>query len=339
MLLYVSFLPGCARPAGEIFTPINPALVWPLPPERPRIRCVGAISGSADLRPPKTGWQVLRERLHRAEFRPVHFSKPHAIATGADDRIYVADPGRASLHIIDLVKRRHRVIDSAGGERLRSPVGVAVGPASVFVSDAVLADVIEYTLEGDFVQRLGLSLQRPAGITYCPVNDRLYVLDSAAHHCVALARNGEDGSGWSQVLEFGGRGSEPGMFNFPTHITYHRLLGLVVSDTLNFRVQRFDLDGKVKAVVGKKGNGAGDFSLPKGVAVDRDGHLYVVDAHFENVQIFGEDGKLLLAFGGEGGELGAFSVPSGIAIDDRNRIWIADSYNRRLQVFQYIGGP
>lgn len=334
--LCVLCMVGCARPAGEIFAPVDPSLVWPLAPARPRIRCVGEIRSSADLRPAKTGWQVFRDGLHPQEARPIPLTKPHAVAMGGDERVYVADPGAACLHIFDLQERTHRVVDSAGGDHLGSPVGVAVGPSSVFVTDAVLAAVIEYSLEGEYLQTLDVELQRPAGIAYCPDNDRLYVVDSGAHRCVVLGREGLEGSAWSQVHAFGQRGTAPGMFNFPTHIVYHRLLGLVVSDTLNFRVQLFELDGTFKASIGQKGNGAGDFSLPKGVAVDGDGHLYVVDAHFENVQIFREDGRLLLPFGHEGAQLGAFAVPSGIAIDSQDRIWVADSYNHRLQVFQYM---
>ena len=112
---------------------------------------------------------------------------------------------------------------------------------------------------------------------------------------------------------------------------------MVVSDTLNFRVQRFELDGAFVRSIGGKGNGAGDFSLPKGVAVDREGNLYVVDAHFENVQMFRADGRLLLAFGEEGVGRAQFSIPGGVAIDPDDRVWVADSRNGRLQVFQYLG--
>ena len=332
-------LAGCGRPAGEIFSPLDPEIVWPLPPEPPRIRCMGEIRSSEDLRPAKTGWQAFQERLHPEESRPVPLTKPHAIAVHGTDRVYVVDTGQACLHVMDLGRRTHRRVDSAGGDRLRSPVGVAVGASSVFVTDAVLADVIEFNLDGEFQRRLGVEFERPAGIAYCPTNDRLYVVDTAAHACVVLGHSGEGQADWSIVGRFGQRGTEPGMFNFPTHVTWNALLGLLVSDTLNFRVQRFDVDGTFRAALGQKGDGAGDFSLPKGVAVDRDGHVYVVDAHFENVQVFRKDGRLLLAFGSEGEELGQFAVPAGIAIDAADRIWVADSYNHRLQVFQYVGAP
>ncbi len=330
---------ACARHREPLLVPQDTAMVWPLPPERPRIRLLGEIRGGDDLKPGKSGWQVLRERLHPREFAPTSLSKPHAIAIGDDDRVYVADQGSASLHVMDLNRRTHRVVTDAGSGPLRSPSGVTVAGPSVFVSDAVLGDVMEYSLAGDFVRRLGVKLVRPDGIVYCPKNDRLYVVDTGDHRVAVLGRSDENEGGWSEVDSFGSRGTGEGMFNFPTDITYHPLLGIVVSDTLNFRVQWFTLDGTFVRSIGQKGNGAGDFSLPKGVAVDRYGHLYVVDAQFENVQIFREDGRLLLPFGQEGSDLGAFSLPSGIAIDGHDRIWVADSYNRRLQVFQYLGEP
>jgi len=332
---------ACARPRRALFALQDTAMVWPLPPERPRIRLLGELRGSDDLKPGKSGWQVFRERLHPREFAPTSLSRPHAIAVSKDDRVYVADPGSASLHVMDLNRRTHRVVTDAGSEPLRSPSGVTVGGTAVFVSDAVIGDVIEYSLAGDFVRRLGVKLVRPGGIVYCPKNDRLYVVDTGDHRVAVLGQGRDDeGDGsWSEVGSFGFRGTGEGMFNFPTDIAYHPLLGIVVSDTLNFRVQRFKLDGTFVGSIGQKGNGAGDFSLPKGVAVDRYGHLYVVDAQFENVQIFREDGRLLLPFGQEGSDPGAFSLPSGIAIDQHDRIWVADSYNRRLQVFQYLDEP
>jgi sugar lactone lactonase YvrE len=339
LLPLICFPVGCGRPAGKIFTPIDPEIAWPLPPEPPRIKCLGEIRSSEDLHSAKSGWQVLQERLHPEESRPIPLTKPHAIAVQGENRVYVVDTGLACLHVLDLEHRTHRRVDSAGGDRLRSPVGVAVGAAGVYVTDAMLGDVIEFNFDGEFQRRLGVELERPAGIAYCPTNNRLYVIDTAAHQCLILERSSEERSDWTIVARFGERGTEPGMFNFPTHVTWSPLLGLVVSDTLNFRVQRFDADGEFRAGMGQKGDGAGDFSLPKGVAVDRDGHIYVVDAHFENVQVFDQKGRLLLAFGSEGEELGQFAVPAGIAIDEADRIWVADSYNHRLQVFQYLGTP
>lgn len=336
--VWLALLAGCGRPAGEIFAPVHPPVVWPLPPEAARVRYVGQIHGGEDLKPARTGWQVLKESLNNESHRSSKISRPHALAVGEDDRVYVVDTGAACLHVFDLVARTHVRVESAGEAMLRSPVGVAIAGSSVYVSDAALGDVIEYDRNGHFRRRLRLELERPGGIAYCPEADRLYVVETGAHRCAVLSRD-EAGGEWSIAFTFGQRGMAPGTFNFPTHIVYHRLLGLVVSDTLNFRVQRFSIDGEFVAEFGSKGDGAGDFSLPKGVAVDSRGRLFVVDAHFENVQVFDPDGRLLLAFGEEGDGLGQFAIPAGVTIDHRDRIWVADAYNRRLQVFSCVSEP
>ncbi len=336
-LLLSCTLSACARPAGPIFLAQPSPIVWPLPPDPPRIQFLGEIRGGQDLSPAKTGWQVFAEYLRGFEGRPMPFVRPHDVAIGTDESVYVADSGAACVHVLNLNTRSYRVIRDAGDERLVTPVAVTLGRASLFVADATKKAVYEYTLDGEFRSRVTVEVNRPAGLAYCESNDRLYVVDSAEHRCVILQRSSDLATGWATVRTFGGRGSDPGRFNYPTHAVCDPALGLLISDTLNFRVQRFDLDGQFQSSIGKKGNGAGDFSLPKGLAVDRDGHIYVVDAQFENIQLFRPDGRLLLAVGGEGDGAGSFSVPNGIAIDLQQRIWVADGYNRRLQVFQYLG--
>ncbi|RMF78334.1 MAG: 6-bladed beta-propeller, partial [Planctomycetota bacterium] len=139
------------------------------------------------------------------------------------------------------------------------------------------------------------------------------------------------------VARIGGRGGEPGRFNFPTAVCWRPPAGLVVADAMNFRVQVFDVgEDRPRLVFGEKGDAAGDFARPRDVAVDSDGHIYVLDNQFENVQVFDQGGRLLMAFGEGGDGPGQFAIPSGITIDARDRIWVADSYNRRVQVFQYL---
>lgn len=321
---------GCMRPAGIIFPQPETTIAWPLPPAAPRIRYVGELRSSTDLKPARTGWQALSSALSGSTLRPIKFTAPSAIATGPGDRIYIVDTAAATLHIVDLTRRTHVRVSEVNGQRLRSPVGVAVGGSSVYVSDALLGGVFEFDLTGAFKRRIGADIKRPGGVAFCQANNRLYVVDAGNHRCVVFDEDGEE------YQTFGERGSQPGAFNYPTHITYHPLVGILISDTLNFRVQRFTLDGTFVSSIGKKGDAAGDFSLPKGLAVDRDGHIYVVDAHFENVQVFRPDGQLLLAFGGEGSGLGEFSIPSGLAIDNQDRIWVADAHNSRVVVLEYI---
>jgi len=108
-----------------------------------------------------------------------------------------------------------------------------------------------------------------------------------------------------------------------------------VTDTLNFRVQVFDEEGRFISTFGKLGDGAGDFDKPKGVATDSAGHVYVVEGMNDVVQIFDPSGRLLLAFGESGTGDGEFWLPTGITIAD-DLVYVSDSANRRVQVFEYL---
>lgn len=323
---------GCGQPQGVLFPVLEPPRIWPPPPETPRIKLLGTISGSTDLKAARSGMEAIKTAF-RGKRPPIKFSGPHSVAVRALDLVAVADAAGGAVHLIDLRARTHRLVAGFGEERFGIPVGVAWAGDRLFVTDALRGEVIELDPQGAFRQRFGGgALTRPVGITYVPPRERLYVVDGSAHCLTLFDLDGTD------TATIGGRGSGPGELNFPTHIAWagNRLL---VADSGNFRVQLLDLDGVWIGTIGRKGDGAGDLSLPKGVAFDSEGHLYVADAHFENVQVFDDSGRLLLAFGREGTEPGKFSLPAGLAIDAHDRIWVADSGNRRLQVFEYMRKP
>ncbi len=331
-LLLIGAGAGCGRPQGVLFPAVDAPRVWPPPPDIPRIRLLGVISTSRDLKAAKSGMEVLQAAF-RGPRPPIRFSAPHSLAVRAPGQLAVADGVGGAVHLIDLDARTHRIVYGFGDQRFGTPLGVAWVGARLFVTDARRGEVVELDARGGFRQRFGHdALERPVGVVYVPQREQLYVVDGAAHRLTVFDLAG------TLVKTIGRRGAGPGEFNFPTHIARagNRLL---VADSGNSRVQVLDLDGEWIRTIGKRGDAAGDLSLPKGVAGDSDGHIYIVDAHFENVQVFDEAGRLLLAFGEEGSEPGRFSLPAGLAIDADNRIWVADSGNRRLQVFVYMRTP
>ena len=312
-----------------MFPVIDPPVVWPGPPERARIRLVGALSGSEDLHAARSGIEVFKAAL-RGPRPPISFSSPNMVAIGPGGLIAVSDTGLSAVHIVDPTARTHRLISGWDDQRFGIPLGVTWVGRRLFVTDAERHEVIVLNAEGGFRRRFGEDvLKRPVGVAYVAPRRQLYVVDGGSHRIAVFDEAG------SPVRTLGGRGATGGAFNFPSHICYHDGK-LLVADSGNFRVQVLDLDGACLRIIGRKGDGAGDLSLPKGVAFDSDGHVYVVDAQFENVQIYDGEGRLLLAFGREGAGLGEFSLPAGIAIDENDRIWVADAANRRLDVFDYL---
>ncbi len=98
---------GCARPRGELFPPMERAVVWPAPPETPRIRFVGTLSSSKDLRASRSGVEVLKAAF-RGPRPAISFTGPHSVAVGPRGLLAVADSGGGAVHVIDLRNREHR---------------------------------------------------------------------------------------------------------------------------------------------------------------------------------------------------------------------------------------
>ncbi len=329
---------ACQAPLAPVFPERWPPIVWPPPPDPPRIRYVGELTGQASLGRRPTGLDALAAALAGPPPAAV-FTTPLAVAAeGA--LVFVSDgagPGGAGVHVLDLEQRTWMTFREADGRPMLWPIDVVPAGEGLAVADARRGEVFLFTRSGRFVRTVGRGvLQRPSGLAWNAAAGELWVADAAAHACLVF-----DAAG-GLLRRVGRRGIEPGCFNSPVGIGWGVWEGIwrpVVADAMNFRVQVLASDGACWRVFGQKGDAAGDLSLPRDAAVDSDGHIYVLDKHFENVQIFDREGRLLLAFGEEGRGPGQFSLPSSIWIDSQDRIWVADTYNRRVQVFQYLREP
>jgi len=306
--------------------------VWPPPPDQPRVRYLGSLTGSRDFGDVKSAGQFWRELVHGPE-APSLLATPYAVAVSDDgDRVAVADANTGSVHLFDLANKTYRSLGGGDDEstRLLGPIGVTWVDDQMWVADAKRGAIARVSLDGTIAWFGGGQLERPAALVWVKANQRCYVVDAAGHEVVAFGRGG------GVDFRFGRRGGEVGAFNFPSHIAVGPDDTLVVADSLNARVQRFALDGSPIGEFGRKGDAAGDLSLPKGVAVAADRTIWVADAQFENLQAFTPEGQLLMHLGGEGKNPGQFWLPAGLCIDAKQRLWVADSYNRRVQAFELL---
>jgi hypothetical protein len=324
------------KPPVPVKKPVN--LVWPLPPQKPRVKFIDYLANNTDVEPPKQkGW--LQKLINEdASSNVIGMKQPAGIAVDSKDRIYVADTIAGSVFVFDRQNKSLSLLGAESAGKLLSPFGVAIDSHdNIYVSDVRLKQVNiydpEWNLKGLVHTIGGQDLVNPAGLALDEERRRLFIVDSHAHHIVVANLDHPD-----QGTFFGKRGEDEADFNFPVHAAVDKAGQIYVTSTLSFSVKVFDKDFKFVRTLGRHGDGIGMFDRPKGVAIDSEGHLYVADASFSNFQIFDSDGRMLLFVGGFGKDPGFFLVPSAIFIDKKDRIYVSDSANKRIQIFQFLGG-
>ena len=313
--------------------PAPAPLVWPLPPDPPRIRFVTAYHGIDDFKKKKSRWKSMLLGPE-AQTKVDQLMKPYGVAVARDGRVFVTDTAGRRVFVFDPTGKSVSFIGENGAGKIAKPVGVAVdNHGTAFVADATLKRVFGYAPDGRLAIAIGREgeLQNPSGLTIDRERHYLYVADAKRHQ--VLCYSSTDGT---FVREIGKRGMEPGEFNFPTNLATDREGRLYVTDTLNFRVQVFDSSGAFLKSIGSHGDGPGHLNRAKGVGVDSEGHIYVADTSFNNFQIFDGDGKILLFVGTTGSGAGEFLLPAGLYVDDNDRIYVADQGNARVQVFERV---
>jgi sugar lactone lactonase YvrE len=305
------------------------ALVWPSPPDPPRIALLQVIGGPADFGIKASPLTRFGHWLTGSAKGNEQLVKPFGIALDESDNLCLTDTGANAVCFYERAKKKWQRWERIERVRFVSPVAVAKRNGTFFVADSGLASIVVFAENGKLVRQITNHLERPSGLAI--LNDRLFVADSQRHHIVVFDLQG------NYQAEFGNRGVGPGQFNFPTHLAAGLDGSLFVTDSMNSRIQMVDERGTYKGQVGQVGDSPGHFSRPKGVAVDSFGHVYVMDALFDNLQIFDRSGRLLLNFGETGAQAGQFWLPNGIAITRSNEIFVADSHNHRVQIFKYVG--
>ena len=319
---------------------VERAPVWPLPPEPARIRYVASYRGAGDFDTKKktSRWRTLVfGQDGTGPANPDQLVKPYAVAVSPSGLIYVSDTASGRVFVFDVERQALTFLGDRQPAKLAKPTGIAVAPSgTVFVADATHNRVFGYSPAGDLVVAIGRDgeLESPAGMAVDGGRQLLYVADAKKHQVFCYST--VDGAA---VRTIGRRGSEPGEFNFPTNVSVDKEGRLYVTDTLNFRIQSFDSDGRPLHAFGTLGDTPGSLNRPKGIGVDDEGHVYVADSSFNNFQIFDQEGQLLLYVGSVGSGAGEFFLPAGLFIDARNRVYVVDQGNARVQVFQYLRAP
>ncbi|MGB6847637.1 MAG: SMP-30/gluconolactonase/LRE family protein [Thermoanaerobaculia bacterium] len=307
-------------------------LVWPPPPDEPRIKLEAVIFGRKDV---ESGGSGFKKFLIGASPEEPYdqLGKPMAVAFDPEGRVLVTDWETHAIHRFDLENDVMDVLGTQSRVVLKEPMGLDVAPdGTIYVADATEAHVVAFDPEGKVKAVFGgkEDLVNPTDAALSPDGKKLYVADSKAHEIVVF-----DAESGKLSSRFGGRGTGEGEFHFPSALAFGPEGNLFVVDQLNARVQVVTPDGEYVDQLGDLGVGFGNLVRPKGVAVDDVGLIYVTDFAFNNFQLFDVD-FTLLTFVGEGGSApGRFQGISGIDVQG-NRIAVVDQLGHRLQVFRLL---
>ncbi len=307
-VLLIVALSACADMGGAgKSAPAPPApAFYPPPPATPRIQHLARIATARDLGAPRGGFATFIAGKEEAGQSLV---QPYGVAL-YDHKMYVADTKAGGLAVFDFEGKRLSLVTGTAGGRMKSPINVTIdADGTKYVTDTALNRVLVYDRADRFVRTLGEEGQfRPVDAAI--VGNKLYVVDIQHHEVHVL-----DKRTGALLSKFGRAGSGTGELYHPTNICVAENGDVLVTETGNFRVQRFSAQGLPLGVYGKVGTAPGTFARPKGIALDRAGRMYVGDAAFQNVQIFDPTGQVLMDFGAPQVGVEGLNLPAAVKID------------------------
>ena len=150
------------------------------------------------------------------------------------------------------------------------------------------------------------------------------------------------------LRQFGGEdGKKPGQFALPDGIGVDNAGNVLVADSQNNRIQRFDHRGNVLPFApfakGPWSQAPGKFKLPYDVDFDGLGNIFVADTQNHRIQKFTPQGRFIKMWGRNGGDgtpgvgPGEMDQPRGLATDPFGNVWVADHENARVLKFDNDG--
>jgi sugar lactone lactonase YvrE len=339
-----------AKPAAPVKKQDVSKLVWPSPPNIPRVRYTNYFAGMpldftpvAEQPKQKSTWMDrlagVQDANNKQHFKPVPFQliAPYGMAVNSKGELYVADQRVGGIFIFNTETKETQIIGNGHEATFALINGLAIDDDDrLFVTDGKLRRVLIFDKKNAVVDQIKDGLIDPVGIAIDTENRQLYVVDTQADQVVVY-----DADTLKEKRRIGTGGKRhtlttPGDFSLPTFVALDADGNVYVSDTMNYRVEIFDADGHFISQLGKHCDGPGCFAHPKGIAVDSDGHIWVADPMLDLLQAFNREGQLLGMVGGHGNLLGQFSSLDAVYIDKNNRIFTSEQYPGRVQMFRYI---
>lgn len=296
LLLFALVLPGCDF-GNESTLAVKKESYWNMPPDGPRVPA------------------------------------PRGMTVSPDGEYLVLD-NAGRLLVFDetgVLRRQWWMPEYSVGK----PEGVCVlKDGRIAVADTHYHRVVLFNHDGDVVGMFGKLGTGPGEFVY-PVSvvqdeqENLYVCEYGSFNDRAQ-KFLKDGT---FVRQIGAYGTEDGQFQRPSGAAWFDGR-LYIVDAFNNRIQVFDGEGKLVAILGTSDK-ISDLYYPYDISVSDRGELYVVEYGAGRVSKYDRSGKLSGRYGHPGPGTAEFMTPWGLAIDHRGRVYVCDTGNRRIVELEF----
>ena len=255
------------------------------------------------------------------------------------------------LGIMLIIQTVFALIDSNGRLLLTSRSVAVDNLGNLYVLSGGRYNIQKLDSQGHFVTRWGTSgngdgqfngYSKPNSIVV-DNNNNIYVTDSGNYRIQKFDSQGRFLTKWG--TQGNGDGQFGATFNGPCGLGSDKQNDVYVFDCGNYRIQKFDSQGRFLTKWGTQGNGNGQFNEPYlsqfgGITVDKQDNIYVVDGANKRIEKFDYQGRFLLEWGSVGNGLGQFGTPTqvgplGLAADNQLNIYVSDGF--QIQKFDSNG--
>jgi predicted membrane-bound mannosyltransferase/sugar lactone lactonase YvrE len=269
-----------------------------------------------------------RDILPEQTFGQGTLNRPHGIAIGPDDRLYVADSYNHRIAVFD---QEGEFVREIGAGRLNEPWDVAVSSDGfVYVADTWNHRVQRFALNGEFITEWGheefnpdttdpTAFYGPRGIAV-DTEGNVYVADTGNKRIVVFNSDGEF------LAQIGSGGSLTGQLDEPAGIAVTEEGGIYVADTWNQRIQVFNTNGLYLDSWAMSAWYAQTNERPY-LEIDSDGRIYISDPNASRILVFSGDGRYLYSFG----DLSTISLAGSAIVSDEGSVFVVDTEAGTIQ--------
>ena len=235
----------------------------------------------------------------------------------------MADPGNHRLQVLDAgFKHIFNINKDGSGRDLKWPGRVAVNKSGeIIVSDYHANTVFVYSQTGSYSRQLPGPWNNPRGIAV-DSDDTIYVCDGGSYTIKVLDMTGQI------IRTFGGRGTQPGLFqNQPLFITVYKD-SIVVSDGAGV-IHQFTKSGSYIRQMD-----VDNIRDARGLTVTADNDLVITDDDGPMRVVRGE--QTVSVIGERGSEPWQLHHPLGVAVSRTGQVIVANWNNHNLLVYDPI---